>query len=213
MHAAAEEAPASAMGGRGCNSRANAGFRGYVARADHVPCPRRRPSLTRVGDDLQLRGGAALSSPRPRRAPHVNGRAHAMGKIPTSGFALDNVRVKVKRPNAGIAGNCGPECISYLACLEKTSGDEVACKSARDALVKCMASAQSAVITSRHKPPVNYHLQKVWPPCPSNLLRARRRDPQSRLAQTPGTAVRSPWAPAALSRVSAFPVCTVHQRV
>ena len=86
-------------------------------------------------------------------------------------------------------------------------------KSARDALVKCMASAQSTVITSRHKPPVNYHLQKVRPPCPSNLLRARRRDPQSRLAQTPGTAVRSPWAPAALSRVSAFPVCTVHQRV
>ena len=136
-----------------------------------------------------------------------------MGKIPASGFALDNVRVKVKRPNAGVAGNCGPECISYLACLEKTSGDEVACKSARDALVKCMASAQSTVITSRHKPPVNYHLQKVRPPCPSNLLRARRRDPQSRLAQTPGTAVRSPWAPAALSRVSAFPVCTVHQRV
>ena len=84
-----------------------------------------------------------------------------MGKIPKSGFALDNVRVKVKRPSAAIAGNCGPECISYLACLEKTSGDEVACKSARDALVKCMAAAANTRVGSQHKPAINFHLQKV----------------------------------------------------
>ena len=83
-----------------------------------------------------------------------------MGKIPKSGFALDNVKVKVKRPGGGIAGNCGPEAVSFLACLERAGGDEQACKAARDALAKCMAGSAN-VRSGLHKPPLNYHLQKV----------------------------------------------------
>ncbi|KAL3895723.1 MAG: hypothetical protein SGPRY_013445 [Prymnesium sp.] len=81
-----------------------------------------------------------------------------MGKIPRSGFALENLKIKVKKPSLGQM-SCGPEAAAYLSCLEAHGGDESACKMARDALAQCMKTSASAR-GSNHKPTINYHLQK-----------------------------------------------------
>ncbi len=83
-----------------------------------------------------------------------------MGKILSAGEGLASVRAKVRRGGGG--AGCGPELAAYLACLDAKDRDEEACRGVRDALSKCMANAveTNRLHGSRHKLPVNFHLQK-----------------------------------------------------
>eukprot|EP00326_Haptolina_ericina_P003781 CAMPEP_0181220048 /NCGR_PEP_ID=MMETSP1096-20121128/28624_1 /TAXON_ID=156174 ORGANISM="Chrysochromulina ericina, Strain CCMP281" /NCGR_SAMPLE_ID=MMETSP1096 /ASSEMBLY_ACC=CAM_ASM_000453 /LENGTH=87 /DNA_ID=CAMNT_0023312515 /DNA_START=80 /DNA_END=343 /DNA_ORIENTATION=+ len=80
-----------------------------------------------------------------------------MGRIPTKGFKLHDVRIPAKKPK-GSGTNCGVQMAMFLACIEKNSMDDRACKAAKEALDLCMASATP--LKSKHKPTINYHLQK-----------------------------------------------------
>ena len=82
-----------------------------------------------------------------------------MGKILSGNSSLEAVRAKVRRGGGG--AGCGPELAAYLACLEAKDRDEEACRGVRDALSRCMAAAvETNKHRSRHKAPVNFHLQK-----------------------------------------------------
>ena len=62
---------------------------------------------------------------------------------------------------AACGGTCSAEFVAYLGCLDMNEGKEEACRAPREALSRCMfAAAASARGQNRHKPPINYHLQK-----------------------------------------------------
>ena len=80
-----------------------------------------------------------------------------MGKI-AGGASLSDVKVKVPRGGGG-GGKCGAELVGYLACLDRSGGDEAPCAAARERLADCMAAARG-LKPSRHKAPVNFHLHR-----------------------------------------------------
>ena len=82
-----------------------------------------------------------------------------MGKIVRGQEAWENVRLPTKARGGG--GACAAEFAAYLSCLDAQDGKEEACRAPREALSRCMfAAAASARGQNRHKPPINYHLQK-----------------------------------------------------
>ena len=83
-----------------------------------------------------------------------------MGKISTGGFE----DIKVSVPRFSGESPCGAEMVGFISCLDLNNNDERQCKTARDSLMKCMeVAASSGLHRKKHKPPINYHLQKVCP--------------------------------------------------
>ena len=80
----------------------------------------------------------------------------SMGGRSRLAASLDAVKIKVPR---GGAAPCGAEFIGYLGCLDVKTGSDANCAEQRRALAKCMADASSKH-RSRHKAPINYHLNK-----------------------------------------------------
>ena len=79
------------------------------------------------------------------------------------------------RPARGGGGACAAEFAAYLSCLDAQDGKEEACRAPREALSRCMYAAKAAARqnASKHKVPINYHLQKVpTRPAPMHLPRA-----------------------------------------
>lgn len=89
-----------------------------------------------------------------------------MGKIIRGAEAWSQVKLSTKRTGGG--GSCSAEFVAYLACLDRSQGNEDECRPLREALRKCMFAAHSGPKANRHKAPINYHLQKVCAstPCP-----------------------------------------------
>ena len=80
-----------------------------------------------------------------------------MGRI-LKGGDMQSVRVSTRRPGSDA---CGPEILSFLACMDAHGGDDIACKAAKNALARCMQSAVVRTGATKHKPTLNFHLQKV----------------------------------------------------
>mmetsp|Transcript_9770 Transcript_9770/g.19757 ORF Transcript_9770/g.19757 Transcript_9770/m.19757 type:complete len:89 (+) Transcript_9770:65-331(+) len=81
-----------------------------------------------------------------------------MGKIIRGPEAWSQVKLSTRRGGGG--GSCAAEFATYLACLDRTQGNEEECKPLREALRRCMVAANTGPRANRHKPTINYHLQK-----------------------------------------------------
>ena len=90
-------------------------------------------------------------------------RAHpveAMGQIPKRGFRLHDLTVKTGKQRSNVGSDCGSESMAFLACLEKHGPDSALYKAAKTALENCMG--QIKPLKNKHKPTINFHLQKAF---------------------------------------------------